>query len=404
MEIQNSKAQIPRELPKAKLIEEKTPAQLAAEMLRWAAQRERERRLGDCPEELAAFAAGVCALVYHPFVQVRQSLSAEGATDVRCFDRRGTQAIAFTRGEQDWIVFRGSESFPESEMFIDWGHDLLCVPWGWPPRHLGFALAWAKVRETVLESLRSRTPGRGLVIVGHSLGGALALVAAYEIARAAAARLEAVITFGAPRVGAWPWARAYRQLAADGNEAGPPGRRLADVTWRIHNWGDIVTYVPPLLFSHCGKAVSFSNLHSSTPFPAGLVFPQEQAQGFSGSLKYGYQMAKHSLPYSPLTLLIDLLLATIETAPQHFMRLYAPAFPSRPFRETGEPPRPRAADRSLVDRALLGIKGMILLCLVAGILWVAYVAYRLSPELSTGLLLATILYFVIGYASPKRSG
>ena len=47
------------------------------------------------------------------------------------------------------------------------------------------------------------------MVAGHSLGGALAVLAAYDIQQAFGFRSFRVYTFGAPRVGNHPFAREY---------------------------------------------------------------------------------------------------------------------------------------------------------------------------------------------------
>ena len=396
MEIRNSNAQPTNRLARPKSIALKTPEEMAAEWQRAEAERQRQQCLAGCPSDLAAFATGVCALVYHRFEVIQTRL----AVELQPFAKCGSQAVAFERGAYDWIVFRGTESFPETEMFLDWGHDLLFAPWGWPPRHLGFARAWAKLREPLLDWVSTRAGGRGLVITGHSLGGALALAAAYDIACVRRARIEAVITFGAPRVGTWPWTAKYHRLSANLSYDEVPKRSLRDVTWRIHNEGDIVTYVPPIIFAHCGHPVSASRLQAGPSLLYAGAFPLAQeegpGEGFFARLKYGYRGAKRVLPYSPVTLLVDLVLAIAETAPEHFMRHYAPAFPQRPFPDLNEP-KESPGPKTLVNNILCGLKALILYLALLGLVVLGELAYRASPELAVGMLIATIVYAIAGY-------
>jgi pimeloyl-ACP methyl ester carboxylesterase len=84
-----------------------------------------------------------------------------------------------------------------------------------PPRHMGFAIAWAAVEEEVrafLDQVRARqgAPDMPIVISGHSLGGALALIGAAELKRAKY-NVEGVVTFGAPQVGGKEFSTEYER-------------------------------------------------------------------------------------------------------------------------------------------------------------------------------------------------
>ena len=64
---------------------------------------------------------------------------------------------------------------------------------GWGRVHAGFLEAWNAVSRQV----RVKTAGRRVTLTGHSLGGAMATLAAIEMGP----QVEAVVTFGSPRVG-----------------------------------------------------------------------------------------------------------------------------------------------------------------------------------------------------------
>lgn len=72
-----------------------------------------------------------------------------------------------------------------------------------PARAIGFAGAWAAIRDQV-ENWLSGVPQayqESFVFSGHSLGGAMALIGAEEFAEKRGRRIHAVVTFGAPCVG-----------------------------------------------------------------------------------------------------------------------------------------------------------------------------------------------------------
>ncbi|GFR44840.1 hypothetical protein Agub_g6182, partial [Astrephomene gubernaculifera] len=139
--------------------------------------------------------------------------------------------------------------------------------------HKGFLDAYDSVRATVFALLDAATATTGsssassagsssassaaahpdggapvwrVLVTGHSLGGALATLAAYELAeRRTPARSRQSIslyTFGAPRVGNRAFAAEFDGLVPD--------------AWRVTNSNDIIPSVPRLMgYCHVGRAV-----------------------------------------------------------------------------------------------------------------------------------------------------
>jgi len=108
----------------------------------------------------------------------------------------GTQAFsAFRVADRTALVaFRGTEIGALQDIGIDAA--ALVVPWeGAGQVHAGFAAAFAAIGDTIPAWIREKCGDCRLVLCGHSLGGALAVLAA---SRWNAARL---VTIGQPRVG-----------------------------------------------------------------------------------------------------------------------------------------------------------------------------------------------------------
>ena len=124
------------------------------------------------------------------------------------------------------ICFRGSAAtanFIDDAKFLQTSH---------PPRrkhngrtvrvHRGFHATWAAngTRERVLayvNALLEHSPARDqveIITTGHSLGGAVASLAAFDIARHCGVAQERLCcyTFGCPRVGNHAFAREYAEL------------------------------------------------------------------------------------------------------------------------------------------------------------------------------------------------
>lgn len=96
--------------------------------------------------------------------------------------------------------------------------------------HEGFYDAFRLVEPLVHDALVETDPSKPIFLTGHSLGGALALIAsaAFSGRDVLGGRIAAVYTFGAPRVGGDGFARVVKAPH-----------------YRIVNEGDVVPQVPP---------------------------------------------------------------------------------------------------------------------------------------------------------------
>lgn len=139
-----------------------------------------------------------------------------------------------------FVTFSGTDPLK----FEDWITDFDAVP-SPDGLHSGFDDAVATVWPTIEAAIKTRPAAeQALFFTGHSLGGALAILAA---ARAAAAHLQptAVYTFGSPRTGGATFFSDYTTL-------------LGDSTFRLVHGTDVVACVPPSLpigFRHVGRAL-----------------------------------------------------------------------------------------------------------------------------------------------------
>jgi len=115
--------------------------------------------------------------------------------------------------------------------------------------HAGFLKAYLSVRSSVFKEVKQYlSPGKPVIVVGHSLGGALATLFVYDLAlRRDNPNLEGCrlvsYTYGSPRVGNTVFATHFNSLVPE--------------TWRCVNAQDIVTQIPlgRMGFQHVGTLV-----------------------------------------------------------------------------------------------------------------------------------------------------
>ena len=122
----------------------------------------------------------------------------------------------------------GALGGPGGSLFIPEGDDLTTAQALWPKVkvHPGFWAAFGAVKKQIVDKLdESGLEGLPLYITGHSLGGALAVVAAYALE---SDRIAAAYTFGGPRVGNLQF-----------------GQRIKPPVYRVIHASDIVPRLPP---------------------------------------------------------------------------------------------------------------------------------------------------------------
>jgi triacylglycerol lipase len=136
------------------------------------------------------------------------------------------------------VAFRGTEADDWHDIF----DDLRFFPVAWKQSgakvHSGFLAAFARVQDDLAARLAKVSPSRPVWFTGHSLGGALATLAADHVEGS-----QGVCTIGCPRVGDRAFAQAF-------------GARFGPRSLRYVNDADVVTQVPPpfpLFYEHVGE-------------------------------------------------------------------------------------------------------------------------------------------------------
>ena len=120
--------------------------------------------------------------------------------------------------------------------------------------HSGFYRAWKALAPGVVAEvlrLHAATPSAQLFVTGHSLGAALAVLAASELHYSQNLTIDAVYTYGLPRVGN----EAFHGFYSNGSH----------VSWRITHNRDPVPTLPPKFFGfrHSRQEVFYSENSSS---------------------------------------------------------------------------------------------------------------------------------------------
>jgi hypothetical protein len=165
----------------------------------------------------------------------QQVLDTVKLDEIEFFNKEDTQAaLVKTKSSADVqfaaLVLRGTNNL------MDWLTDITAIPTGWAGHgnvHKGFAKALTLIWDKVTTSLNDNVPSDcPLFITGHSLGAALATLAA------SLRPPRALYTFGSPRVGDKDF-----------------GKTLSGVkNFRVVNNRDAVTTAPPPLpFHHVGE-------------------------------------------------------------------------------------------------------------------------------------------------------
>jgi triacylglycerol lipase len=158
--------------------------------------------------------------------KLNSSLSALNAELVTTFDANGTQAILVSTDKFIALAFRGTEATSIKDIKADAkANTVKCDSGGMI--HTGFKLAFEDVAIDIQSKLdQAEFKDKPLFITGHSLGGALATIAAKKLSHGGG--ISACYTFGSPRVGDEVWIS-----------------NIKTPLYRVVNAADCVTMMPP---------------------------------------------------------------------------------------------------------------------------------------------------------------
>jgi len=188
--------------------------------------------------------------------------------------------VAETASKRCVVAFRGSLS--AKNWYAD--ADFLLRPW--PPVerkrqdtswcrdcyvHTGFATAYEELHPAVVDAMAELQCQR-VSVTGHSLGAAVATIAAFDLRARLGVQVDAVWTFGKPRLGNYAFVKAF--------EAAAERQAVSPSLWRVVHYHDPVPRAPPdvpFLYEvgHEGLEVYYTD-RLSTQY---LLCPQDGPQG-----------------------------------------------------------------------------------------------------------------------------
>ncbi|MFC3997351.1 lipase family protein [Nocardiopsis sediminis] len=193
-------------------------------------------------------------LAYGEPGQVEETAREWGFDRVRSFEVPFTQPFpledtqAYTMASDSMVVtsFRGTETKEIRDFLSDTNAALVPNPGATGRVHWGFSAALDAVYPDILAAVQEfRTNGQSLWFTGHSLGGALAMLAAARSHFCDGMLADGVYTFGQPRTCDTALASAYDDAFT--------GR-----TYRFVNNSDVVAQVPPEpLYRHVAEMKYF---------------------------------------------------------------------------------------------------------------------------------------------------
>lgn len=173
----------------------------------------------------ARYLAQACDLAYSAENEAAPRFQSELGLKAKLISADNTQAYVGTNDSVIVLAFRGSQSPTSLDGLKDWlltnANNLLVLPDGQMGTdfaaagvgarfHRGFLEALAEIWEALLAAVDGpmQEKERPLFVTGHSLGGALALVAAWRLQRNFVP-VHQVYTFGAPMIGNATAAKAF---------------------------------------------------------------------------------------------------------------------------------------------------------------------------------------------------
>jgi hypothetical protein len=207
----------------------------------------------------ALFLARACDLAYYNEPDGPTRFRSELGLEARLISVDNTQVYVGTNDQSIVVAFRGSEAPTTLDGLKDWlltnANNYLILPEGRAGTDFAAAGVGARFHKGFLEALdlvwqpllaavnqAAQAKDRHVWVTGHSLGGALALLAAWRLQRNFVS-IHEIVTFGAPMVG--------NDAAAKGFE-----QEFSGKIFRYVDFEDVVPHLPSVslvanAYTHC---------------------------------------------------------------------------------------------------------------------------------------------------------
>lgn len=151
------------------------------------------------------------------------------------------------------IAFRGTESYKDNES----DQDLYQVPYPFVENvgktHRGFTCIYQSTRDELITELMKLSVSKRLLITGYSLGGALAVLSAYDISMNTEFENPLVYTFGSPRVADPEFAYRFNQRIKH--------------SFRIYNVHDVIPTLPSEVYPPPFTSTGLYYRHVNLAYP-----------------------------------------------------------------------------------------------------------------------------------------
>jgi pimeloyl-ACP methyl ester carboxylesterase len=174
-------------------------------------------------------------------VEAEAKYKSLGFTDVDVFTQGSMIGYVLSTEGVSVIAFRGTDDVP------DWVANLKTLAVSTPNGrvHRGFDNAYQSVSGQIHRLLKGKRLDDKVWVTGHSLGGALAVLCAYDLESGQNRSIQGLITFGQPMVGRNDFADHINSIL-DGKYA------------HLVNESDVVPRIPPS-YRHCGSLVWYTD-------------------------------------------------------------------------------------------------------------------------------------------------
>lgn len=211
-------------------------------------------------------AGTACELAYHAEPEGTARFQSELGLEAKLISVDNTQVYVAQNDAAVVVAFRGSESPTSLDGFKDWlltnANNYLIIPEGQSGTDFAAAGVGARFHRGFMDALEMiwgplsaalntaiKTKERPLWITGHSLGGALALLAAWRLRRNFL-EVHEIVTFGAPMIGNDAAAKAFEM-------------ELSGKIFRYVDLNDVVPHLPSVsllanAYTHCLSEVALS--------------------------------------------------------------------------------------------------------------------------------------------------